>query len=852
MNILCFGTNLWQKIRLVLPYTFCMRLFMIYTVIVMNSTFMFSQESFGAKSYAMSEKNDYSFLAKILENKRVVLLGEQTHGDGATFEEKVKIVKYLTNKLKFNTIVFESGMYENYKAWKLYAAGKATSSIYNESIYSLWSTTQSFQKLLDHIDRKAILKDTIKIIGFDCQEKGELFKKYFIDDLKKTFNDRKIIIDDQTYNTIEKVFVDKNLKEFAANKKDSIYLYQLYELLLSSFQRMHNLSTDEKMIKQVVLSQIAQVDFDIKILQGQKIAFQNPRDAQMAKNLIFLTELYPNEKMVCWGASYHFSNRIKDFDYTDITEDYLKRQLALEQTNSVNSISTFEDVKMLGDAHPMGEILKDHFKSKIYSIAFSSFEGEYGIAAGKSFPILTPPSNSIEQTLAQGNNNKVFLDFDKKFMGKYYCSALGNMPLKANWNSIFDGLFFIKTAFAPPLNSYKSQDISSADSQNFSISGEISEFVSDKIIPNADIYLMNCNKSVVGNDKGMFRFTIPKSSFNDKLIISAMGYYSDTLSVSQLEKSNKELLKIKLKKETDVGFSLNEVLISSAKKKMNTLSAKAILKRAKSAIQDNYYQLPFNQKFFFRAQTRKETDLTFNEIAFINTYNPNGFKVSQDPASNYFGEILQYKNIANNESKENWKGIGYLGVMVFRSILLSNQNVLYKTSSFDLQKEKIIEYNGRKVYVISFINKAPDVFSTGFGNPPPKSATGYIYIDVISFAILKFEHFVVLHPDQPNDQENVIIESTHKITETFKLVNGKYFINYCNEKVENKYLSKKDKKFLSELNTNYDLMSVDITTDNVEIISRPIDRLKLDAEIKDNSEYLNYNNFLLEDGDIKF
>jgi erythromycin esterase-like protein len=814
--------------------------------------FIFSQQAIGAKSYVINNINNYSFLGEVLKDKRVVLLGEQTHGDGATFDEKVNIIKHLSNKLGFNTIVFESGMYENYKAWKLYSTKKANSSIYNGSIYSLWSNNQSFQRFLDHVDRRAILKDTIKIIGFDCQEKGQLFEKYFMTDLKNTFQDHQINIQENTYAALEKAFISKDLKGFATNKKDSLDLYQQYDLVLSSFQKMHSLSKEDKMIKQVFLSQIAQVDFEIKILQKQKIATQNPRDLQMAKNLIFLTELYPNEKMICWGASYHFSNRIKDFEYTDTTESYLKDQIALENEISKNSDSTLEDMKSLKDAVPMGEILKNHFKDKIYSLAFSSYEGEYGIVGDKPFSILSPPLNSIEKKLVDDNSIKVLLDFDKKDMRSYYCSALGNMPIKANWNSIFDGLIFIKTSYAPTLCAYKNADGSASDSQTFTISGVIKDSESDKFIPNADLYLINCNRSVVANGKGTFQFNIPRSSFNDKLIISAMGYYSDTLTVSQLERAKNTLLQIKLKKETDVDFSLSEVVVSSAKKKMNSLSAKAILKKAKENIEDNYCQIPFNQKFFFRAQTSKDNTITLNEEASINTYSPNGIVVSRDAASNYFGEILQYRNTTNNTSNENWKGIGYLGVIIFRNILLSNQNVLYKTNSFDLKKEKIVEYNGKSVYVISFINNAPDVFSTGFGNPPPKSAIGYIYIDATSFAVLKFEHYVVLHPDRPNDDEKVIVESTHRITETFKLIDGKYFINYCNEKVENKYLSKKDKKLLSQSNTNYDLMSVDVNTSNVAIISRPIDRLKLGVELKDDPEYWRNNNFILEEGKAEF
>jgi hypothetical protein len=386
----------------------------------------------------------------------------------------------------------------------------------------------------------------------------------------------------------------------------------------------------------------------------------------------------------------------------------------------------------------------------------------------------------------------------------------------------------------------------------FRISGGIIDSKTDSIISNADLYLMNCNKSVVANSKGEFQFNIPKSSFNDKLIISALGYYSDTISVSQLEKTKNEFLHIKLNKEADAEIALNGLVVLATKNKTKLISAKTILKKARENIEDNYFQEPFNQKFFFRAQTNKDSLVTVNEEASIQTYSPNGIKVSDDAVNNYYGEILQFGGDPYKIAKENWKGIGYFGVVIFRNILLSNQNVLYETSSFDLKKEGTLEYNGKKVYVISFSNLAPDVFSTGFGDPSPKSATGFIYIDTISFAVVKFEQYVVLTPYRPNESDDIRIESALKITQTYKLVNGKYFINYCNEKVENNYYSKTDRKLVSKSNTNYDLMSVDIITDNVEIITRPIDRLKLDVKLKEDPEYWKKNNFILEDGKVDF
>jgi hypothetical protein len=57
---------------------------------------------------------------------------------------------------------------------------------------------------------------------------------------------------------------------------------------------------------------------------------------------------------------------------------------------------------------------------------------------------------------------------------------------------------------------------------------------------------------------------------------------------------------------------------------------------------------------------------------------------------------------------------------------------------------------------------------------------------------------------------------------------------------------------LSESKSNYDLMSVDIETNEVEAITRHIDRLKLGVELKEDPEYWKNNSFILKDGKVDF
>ncbi|WPO79416.1 erythromycin esterase family protein [Flavobacterium sp. KACC 22761] len=820
--------------------------FTLCCILLLN--FTFSQNIIPGK-YSTINNSNYTFLDTILKNKKIVLLGEQSHGDGATFDEKVNLIKYLHEKQKYNSIVFESGMYDQYKAFQEYSKKKTSIAVFDQSILDIWSDTKAFQNLLLYIEECAQKKDTIKILGFDTQE-GVFFSNHFMSDLTELIKNRKINIAKNSLTRIEKAFVFRDLERIANNKKDSTDLYQDFHFLVNALKEIKDPTFHEKMMKQVIISKISDVDFEIMQLQNQKIAVQNPRDEQMAKNLIFLSEMYPNEKMICWGASYHFSKNIDQTEYTEVTESYLQKQSNIElKTTGFTDYIPGEGAKLLEGALPMGGFLKNYFKDEIYSIAFSSYEGSYGRVDGKSFPILTPPENSIELQNANKGYNKTFFEFDKKDTKRYYCSAFGNIPIKARWNAIFDGFFFIKKSYQPEARFFEKENYVPTLKDAFVLNGKINDFKNHKIIANADIIMLQTNKSILANKEGAFSIIVDKAKFNNKIIVSAFGYISDTISIKNLVDANKHFIKVKLRPFQFQAINLNEVVINSNSK---LLSAEEIVAKAQLNIELNYNQNPYNQTFFFRNQVIKNNEVISQDESIITTYNSMGMKGVNNPDEKIFGEILQTREIVKNTSQNKLGSMNTFAFLFDRDLILSKANVLYKPESYTLKKEGIVPYNDQKVYKISFQNNEPGAYSTGYGYPAPKKSSGVLYIDTQTFAILKYEHCVAREPFEVKSQAGKTAQMNHKITITYKLSEGKYFINYLNVIDKSIITSTADNSFLYDTYNVNNLMSTEVKTTNTQKLNRPLLKIGLNNTVQENLDFWKNNSFILPDEKIIF
>lgn len=143
------------------------------------------------KSISMeyTDNSDLKIFDSILKDNKVLILGENTHYDGSTFEAKSRLIKYLHEHLNYNVVLYEAGQYDTWimnDEMNDHRLKVPTDSIGGLGLFEFWWNAKETQPLIRYYQKTKTSVNPIEIGGFDIQfsgsalasKRGKLLKEF--------------------------------------------------------------------------------------------------------------------------------------------------------------------------------------------------------------------------------------------------------------------------------------------------------------------------------------------------------------------------------------------------------------------------------------------------------------------------------------------------------------------------------------------------------------------------------------------------------------------------------------------------------------------------------------------------
>ncbi|WP_342557162.1 erythromycin esterase family protein [Lysinibacillus sp. FSL P4-0201] len=346
-------------------------------------------ETFDGQKIPANKFDDLEMLKPLLHDKRIVFLGESSHGVAQFNLAKTRLIQFLHQDMGYNVLAFESGMGNVMNAQGQIDKQAALQTM-KDAIFGVWWTKETLP-LFDYAKSTQATEQPLVLTGFDIQQQGAFTNGDWLQNPKLA----------QQFNEAEKQLAEwssgKNLKGYQKVKATIIDVYKQVQSQIQFKEKELQAAYPKephivKLMDRTLADRIRLADEYIELTIQSNIDIEQNniesflqtmewRDQAMMENLLWLAEeVYPTEKFIVWAHNDHIRKAQSD---------------------------------VMGSPYPvklMGERLPDIYKKYSYVLGLYMTSGETANNMGEPMPVLPPVKGSIEDILSSTNKPYTFID----------------------------------------------------------------------------------------------------------------------------------------------------------------------------------------------------------------------------------------------------------------------------------------------------------------------------------------------------------------------------------------------------------------------------------------------------------
>ncbi len=375
--------------------------------------------------------SDLAPLARALKGVQVLQLGEASHGDGATFMARRRLLRFLNAEADFDVLAWESGLWDVTQLERELQREGSVRNVAAERIARPWLSSELALGVFEDARRTHDGDHPWEMTGFDCQS-GSL----------RDMN----ALGERLADLLDGVGApfEPEDEERARNLSSLLMSLQMVDAdgrkgLLAQAERMHAHVVEARA---ALAGEIGERETDLlarslwslgRFLalydhifdQGgiNTVADNRIRDEAMGANLVWLArERFAGRRIATWVATFHAARALPELEPYDGMPDY---------TGAVT----------------MGDVVHAELGDSAYTLAFCTYSGRVGTMSGTT-DIEPAETGSIEERLHRLGHPYVFVDLrslpaDHPLREPQLGRPMGHGTLRARWPQHVDGLFFI-------------------------------------------------------------------------------------------------------------------------------------------------------------------------------------------------------------------------------------------------------------------------------------------------------------------------------------------------------------------------------------------------------------------------